>query len=214
MQSFERINSYIRSLIDNQEESLEAIYSQAVKEGVPVIRPEAREFMRVQLMLKKPLNILEIGTAVGYSSLFMIGVASEQTHITTLELDEDRIRQAKDNIVKLGKEDRITILGGDAYEILKTLPDDEYDFIFVDAAKAQYINYLPDVKRVSKKDALIITDNVLQEGDVLESHFLVEKRNRTIHDRMREYLYVITHDEELVTSVLSVGDGMAVSIKK
>lgn len=214
MQSFDRINSYIRSLINNQEEGLETIYSQAVLDGVPVIRPEAREFMRVQLMLKKPLNILEIGTAVGYSSLFMTSVISEEAHITTLELDEERIRQAKNNIASLGKTDKITILEGDAYEILKTLPTDEYDFVFVDAAKAQYINYLPDVKRVSKKDALIITDNVLQEGDVLESHFLVEKRNRTIHDRMREYLYVITHDEELVTSVLSVGDGMAVSIKK
>ena len=214
MQSFERINSYIRSLIGNRNEELEKIYNQAVSDGVPVIRPEAREFMRVELMLKKPVKILEIGTAVGYSSLFMLSVSPADTSITTLELDEERIKAAKQNISRLGMEDRITIIAGDAYETLKTLPSCEYDFVFVDAAKAQYINYLPDVKRVSKRDALIITDNVLQEGDVLESHYLVEKRNRTIHDRMREYLYAITHDERLVTSVLSVGDGMAVSIKK
>lgn len=213
MQSFDRINSYIRSLIADDPGELGNIYRDAIATEVPVIRPEAREFIRTMLMMKKPAHILEIGTAVGYSSLFMLSVI-ETADITTMELDEERIKIAKDNINRMGKSDSIEILEGDAYELLKTLPSDYYDFIFVDAAKAQYINYLPDVKRVAKSEATIITDNVLQEGDVLESHFLVEKRNRTIHDRMREYLYAITHDEELTTSVLSVGDGMAVSIKR
>lgn len=213
MQSFQRINSYIRSLTADDPGELGAIYRDAIAAEVPVIRPEAREFMRTQLLMKQPEKILEIGTAVGYSSLFMLSVVAS-AQVTTMELDEKRIKKAKENINRMGKQDKINILEGDAYELLKTLPDEYYDFIFVDAAKAQYINYLPDVKRVAKHSAVIITDNVLQEGDVLESHFLVEKRNRTIHDRMREYLYAITHDGELVTSVLSVGDGMAVSVKK
>lgn len=213
MQSFQRINSYIRTLTADDPGELGAIYRDAIAAEVPVIRPEAREFMRTQLLMKQPEKILEIGTAVGYSSLFMLSVVAS-AQVTTMELDEERIKKAKENINRMGKQDKINILEGDAYELLKTLPDEYYDFIFVDAAKAQYINYLPDVKRVAKHSAVIITDNVLQEGDVLESHFLVEKRNRTIHDRMREYLYAITHDGELVTSVLSVGDGMAVSVKK
>ena len=95
---------------------------------------------------------------------------------------------------------------------MKELPDDTYEFAFVDAAKAQYIYYLPDVLRVLKPGGVIVSDNILQEGEVLESHFLVEKRNRTIHDRMREYLYVLTHDDRLETAILPVGDGMAISI--
>ncbi len=180
---------------------------------VPVIRPEAREFIRTLLLMNKPQYILEIGTAVGYSALFMQSVV-EDAEITTMELDPERIAKAKDNFSSMGKEDKITLMEGDAYELLKQLDSGHYDFIFVDAAKAQYINYLPEVKRVASSGAVILTDNILQEGDVLESHFLVEKRNRTIHDRMREYLYAITHDDELTTSILSVGDGMALSIRK
>lgn len=213
MAEFERITSYIRSLIHDDDGYLGEIYSAARADNVPVIRPEAREFIRTQLLLAKPEKILEIGTAVGYSALFMSSVA-ETASITTMELDEERIKIAKSNIGKAGKEEQIEILAGDASELLKKLPNTCYDFIFVDAAKAQYINYLPEIKRVAVKGAVIITDNVLQEGDILESHYLVEKRNRTIHDRMREYLYSICNDEELVTSVIAVGDGMSLSIKK
>lgn len=213
LQGFDRINSYIRSLISDTDENLNAIYEDALSNGVPVIRPEAREFMRTQLLIKKPQKILEIGTAVGYSAVFMLTVLQNKSAITTLEMDSDRIQKAKSNISMMGMEDRITIIEGDALDTLKKLPSDEYDFIFVDAAKAQYINYISDVKRTAKKNAVIITDNVFMEGDVLESHFLVGKRNRTIHDRMREYLYAITHDGALTTAVLSIGDGMAISIK-
>ena len=106
----------------------------------------------------------------------------------------------------------IQVICGDAADTLKELPDDTFEFAFVYAAKAQYIYYLPDVLRVLKKGGVIVSDNILQEGEVLESHFLVEKRNRTIHDRMREYLHVITHDERLETAILPVGDGMAISV--
>ena len=211
---FSRITSFIRSMIEDDEGELGALYRQAVKDGVPVIRPEAKELLKTQLMMKKPKHVLEVGTAIGYSSLFMSNYLPEDADIVTLELDEERASQAEENITRFGKADRITVLRGDAAKLLTTLPDLYYDFVFVDAAKAQYIYYLPEVLRVCKPDGVIISDNILQEGDVLESHFLVEKRNRTIHDRMREYLYTITHHEALETALLSVGDGMAISIKK
>ena len=129
-----------------------------------------------------------------------------------LELSEERTAEARTNVKRLGKETQIQVICGDAAETLKELPDDAYEFAFVDAAKAQYIYYLPDVLRVLKPGGVIVSDNILQEGEVLESHFLVEKRNRTIHDRMREYLYVLTHDDRLETAILPVGDGMAISV--
>ena len=162
--------------------------------------------------MRKPKHVLEVGTAVGYSSIYMTGFLPEGAKITTLELSEERTAEARENIRRLGKETQIQVICGDAAETLKTLPDDAYEFAFVDAAKAQYIYYLPDVLRVLSPGGVIVSDNILQEGEVLESHFLVEKRNRTIHDRMREYLYVITHDERLETAILPVGDGMAISV--
>lgn len=214
MYTLERVSSFIKSYIHDDEGELGNIYQDAVKNGVPVMRPETRELIKTQLLIKKPQNILEIGTAVGYSSLYISKYLANGSKITTIELDGERYKQAVGNIKRLDKEDVITVIKGDASEVLKTLPDKEFDFAFVDAAKGQYINYLPDVLRIVKSGGLIISDNVLQDGDILESHYLVEKRNRTIHDRMREYLYVLNNDERLETAILSVGDGVALSVRK
>ena len=214
MLTLDRISSFIRSYIEDDEDSLNQIYQDAIARGVPVIKPETRELLKTQLLLKKPMRLLEIGTAVGYSSLYMSGFIAPEAQIDTIELSEERVKEARANIESLGKASVITVHHGDAAEVLKTLSEDNYDFAFVDAAKGQYIYYYPEVMRLVKKGGLIISDNVLQEGEVLESHFLVEKRNRTIHDRMREYLYTITHDERIDTAILSVGDGVAVSVKK
>ncbi|MBQ8318572.1 MAG: O-methyltransferase [Lachnospiraceae bacterium] len=210
----ERISSFIKSFIKDDEGKLGQIYLEAVKNQVPVMRPETRELLKTQLIMKKPMQLLEIGTAVGYSSIYMSNYLAEGGKITTVELDEERVKIAKSNIIDMDKQDVIEVIQGDAYEVLKTLPDNYYDFAFVDAAKGQYINYYPDVMRVVKSGGVIISDNVLQDGDVLESHFTVDKRNRTIHDRMREYLYTITHDDRLDTALVSVGDGVAISIKR
>lgn len=210
----ERISSFIKSFISDDEGLLGDIYSEAIKNRVPVMRKETRELLKTQIIMKKPMQILEIGTAVGYSSIYMSKYIDEGAKITTIELDEDRVKIAKTNIEKMKKSDTIMVLQGDAYDVLKTLPDNSYDFAFVDAAKGQYINYYPDVMRVMKAGGVIVSDNVLQDGDVLESHFTVDKRNRTIHDRMRAYLYTITHDDRLDTAILSVGDGVAISIKR
>lgn len=212
--SFERISSFVKSYINDDEGLLGQIYSEAIRDKVPVMRPETREFLKTQLIMKKPMQLLEIGTAVGYSSIYMSRYLDDDGRITTIELDEKRVQIARRNIETMGLSSVISVLQGDAYEVLKTLPDKTYDFAFVDAAKGQYINYYPDVMRVVKAGGVIISDNILQDGDVLESHFTVDKRNRTIHDRMREYIYTITHDERLDTAILSVGDGMAISVKR
>ncbi len=214
MKGMERITSFVDSYIPDDEGLLGEIYSSAVNDGVPVIRRAAKEFLKTQLAVKNPKNILEIGTAVGYSSLFMSKYTDEKCKITTIELDEKRAEEAIANIRKLKKEKVIKVIKGDALDVLKTLPDASYDFLFVDAAKGQYINYYEEVLRIAEKGAVIISDNILQDGEILESHFTVEKRNRTIHDRMREYLYKITHDDRVWSAILSVADGMAVTIKK
>ena len=212
MNEFARITSFVRSMAKEDAGKLGELYRDAIHRGVPVIRPEARELLKTQILIQKPKHVLEIGTAVGYSSIYMTGYLPKDAQITTLELSEARANEAKENIRLFGKEKHIQVICGDAAETLKELPDDTFEFAFVDAAKAQYIYYLPDVLRVLKKSGVIVSDNILQEGEVLESHFLVEKRNRTIHDRMREYLHVITHDERLETAILPVGDGMAISV--
>ena len=163
--------------------------------------------------MKKPKRILEVGTAIGFSTLLMCEYGPSDLKITTIENYEKRIPIAKENFKKAGREEQITLLEGDAGEILKTLSE-TYDFIFMDAAKGQYINWLPDVLRLMEKGSVLVSDNVLQEGDIIESRYLVERRNRTIYKRMREYLYELTHNPILVTSVLPVGDGAAVSIRQ
>ncbi|MBQ9609069.1 MAG: O-methyltransferase [Lachnospiraceae bacterium] len=214
MKGLERIESFINSYIEDDEETLEDIYRQARMKGVPVIRRTTKELLKIMLMMKKPDSILEIGTAVGYSALFMSKITGDTADITTIELDDERAREAVSNIERLGKSKNIHVINADASEALKDLPDSSFDFIFVDAAKGQYINYYEDVIRLAKKEAVIVSDNILQDGEILESHFTVEKRNRTIHDRIREYLYLITHDNRVESSIVSVGDGVSVSIKK
>ena len=209
-----KVSSFIRSYIADDEGHLGEIYAEAVEQQVPVIRKETRELLKTQLLLLKPADILEIGTAVGYSSLYMTKWIPEGSHITTIEISDERIKKAKQNIASMGKEQQITILEGDAAQVLKRLSDNTYDFIFVDAAKGQYINFMPDSLRLLKSGGVLVSDNVLQDGDIIESHYVVERRNRTIYKRMREYMYELTHNEGLVTAVLPVGDGITVSAKK
>ena len=207
----ERIITFINSMDTENSEILETIEQEALAADVPIIRREMQSFLEVLLLMKKPMRVLEVGTAVGFSALLMSDYLPEGGHITTIENYEKRIPIARENFRRAGKEDKITLIEGDATEVLAEM-EGTFDFIFMDAAKAQYIYYLPDVLRVLKPGGVIVSDNILQEGEVLESHFLVEKRNRTIHDRMREYLYVLTHDDRLETAILPVGDGMAISV--
>jgi predicted O-methyltransferase YrrM len=214
LNSLERVSSFIKSYIPDDEGTLGEIYAKALKDGVPVMRPETRELLKTQLLLKRCTNVLEIGTAVGYSALFMKQYLDDDAHITTIEINPERVKDARENIKKVmgDTEPGISILQGDACEVIKTLPEESFDFVFMDAAKAQYLNYLNELFRVVRKGTLIFVDNILQEGEILESHFTVNKRNRTIHDRMREFLRVITTDKRLATSILSVADGVALIV--
>lgn len=209
----ERIVTFINSLDTKNSDILEKIEKEALDSAVPIIRREMQSFLKVLLLIQKPMRILEVGTAVGFSALLMSEYTSEECTITTIENYSKRIPIAKENFKRAGKEKRITLIEGDAAEVLKTL-EGQFDFIFMDAAKGQYIHYFPDVMRLLGQNGTLVSDNVMQDGDVIESRFAVERRNRTIHARMREYLYELKHNKELVTSIIPLGDGVAVSVKK
>lgn len=208
----ERLVTYINSLDIGNTGILDEIEREALDSMVPVIRKEMQGFLKLLLAMKRPERILEVGTAVGFSALLMAEYTPGQCEIVTIENYEKRIPIAQENFRRAGREKQITLLEGEATEILKTL-EEPFDFIFMDAAKGQYIKFLPDVLRLLKTGGTLVSDNVLQDGDILESHFVVPRRNRTIHRRMREYLYELTHRSDLVTAVLPVGDGITVSEK-
>lgn len=210
----ERIVSYINSLEKENSPVLEEIEKEARKDGVPIIRKEMESFLRVMLSIKKPMRILELGTAVGYSAILMSEYIDEKGQIITIENYDKRIPIAKENIKKAGRENVIKLLEGDAMEIMPTLESNQFDFVFMDAAKAQYIHFLPEVLRLMKKDGVLITDNVLQEGDLIQSKYVVRRRDRTIHKRMREYLEVVKNHPQLETSIVPIGDGITMSVKK
>ena len=209
----ERIVAYINSLDRGNSDICNTIEKEAVADNVPIIRKEMGNLLKVLLELKQPQNILEVGTAVGYSSILMSENMPENCHITTIENYDKRIPIAKENFKRAGKEDVITLIEGDATQVLTEL-DGPYDFIFMDAAKGQYINFLPDILRLMPAGGLLISDNILQEGELVESRYAVTRRNRTIHTRMREYVYMLTHSEELVTSIVPIGNGITLSVKK
>jgi len=209
----ERLVTYINSLDTGNTEILDEIEREALETYVPIVRKEMQSFLKLILSIKRPARILEVGTAVGFSAILMAEYNPIPCEITTIENYEKRIPVAKNNFKRAGKEEVITLLEGDAMDILKEL-DGTYDFIFMDAAKGQYINFLPELLRLMPAGGLLISDNVLQEGDIVESRYGVTRRNRTIHTRMREYIYTLTHAEQLETSIVPIGDGITLSVKK
>lgn len=208
----ERQTAFIRSLDQGNTPFLNEIEREAREAGVPIIKPETQRLLRFFLQMQKPLTVLEIGSAVGFSALLMSEYGPDSCHITTIENYEERIVKARENFKRAEKEEKITLLAGDAADILPKLTE-SYDMIFMDAAKGQYLSFLPDVMRLLSPQGLLLSDNVWQEGDILESRYAVTRRDRTIHRRMREYLYQITHDERLETVILPVGDGVAASLR-
>lgn len=209
----ERMRTYINSLDMGNTPLLNEIEQYALSSGVPIIRKEMQSFMKVLLALHRPKRILEVGTAIGFSTLLMCEYNPCLAEIVTIENYKKRIPVAKENFARAQRTKQITLLEGDAGEILKELQE-PFDFIFMDAAKGQYIHWLEDILRLMNPGSVLVSDNVLQEGDIIESHYLVERRNRTIYKRMREYLYELKHHPKLVTSVLPVGDGVTVSVKQ
>ncbi|MCM1102378.1 MAG: O-methyltransferase [Clostridium sp.] len=208
----ERMDTFINSMDRGNPPFLNEIEQYALEHQVPVIRRSTQQLLKFLLALARPVNILEVGTAIGFSALLMSEYAPRECRITTIEKYEKRIPLARANFAAAGREDWITLLEGDAAEILPSIRD-SYDMVFMDAAKGQYLAFLPDVLRVLAPGGLLVSDNVLQGGDVLESRFAVTRRDRTIHTRMRDYLFELTHHEELVTTIVPAGDGVALSVK-
>lgn len=208
----DRIKAFINSLDRGNEPYLDELEIIAKQQDVPIIRKDTQALLKFLMVQSKPLNILEVGAATGFSALLMAEYSSPETKITTIEKYEKRIPVARENFIKYDRDNKITLLEGDATEILEALQPG-YDFIFMDAAKGQYINFLPDCLRILNKGGLLVSDNCLQDGDVIESRFAVTRRDRTIHARMREYLYELKHNDMLNTVILTVGDGMTLSVK-
>lgn len=209
-----RVNDFIMSLSSYEDEDMMRLKKYAVENNVPIIRDETRDFLRLIINIKKVENILEIGTAIAYSTLVM-HKANAKANIFTIENYDKRIRDAKNNIAKYFNEDKITLIEEDAGVYLKECTKNEFfDLVFLDAAKGQYINWLSDIKRVMKKGGILIADNIFKDGEILESKFLIKKRDRTIHKRMRDFLYQIKHDENFITYIYNLGDGVSISIKK
>ena len=207
----ERMVTYIRSLERPENPVIEAIEQEALDSFVPIIRKETQSFLKVMMLMNRPARVLEVGTAVGFSAILMSEYLPEGSHITTIENYEKRIPIARNNFKRAGKEEQITLIEGDALKVMKTL-EGPYDFIFM--AKGQYIHYMPEAVRLLSDGGILMSDNVLQDGDIIESRFAVERRNRTIHSRMRDYLYELKHSDVLETSIIPLGDGVALSIKK
>lgn len=209
----QNITTYIHSLEREPDPGLERLRLEAEADGVPVIRRETESFMKVLLGIIKPGRILEIGTAIGYSAIFMAMNTDEGCHITTVENYDERIAAAAGNIARFNMEDRITLIGKDAQDVLPVL-DGAFDLIFLDAAKGQYITFLPDIMRLLPKGGILLADNVLQDGELVRSRFTTPRRQRTIHDRMREFIWEIKHSDELETTLITVGDGLTLSVRK
>ena len=209
----ERIATFIHSLDEGNTPFLDELERYALEKGVPVIRPQVQSLLKLLLATKKPAAILEVGTAIGFSALLMSEYGPKDCRITTIEKYEKRILEARENFKRANAGERITLLEGDAFELLGKLAG-PYDLIFMDAAKGQYIHFLPDVLRLLATGGLLVSDHVLQDGEILESRYAVTRRNRTIHSRMREYLYELKHDDRLQTDILPIGDGVTISVRK
>ncbi len=209
----ERLEVYLQSLQREREPELKALREAALAEEVPIIREDMEDLMELLLKAIRPKRVLEVGAAVGYSAIFMAKNLPEDSSIITIEHDAARAAKARENISKAGFDEKITLMEGDAGDIIKELQG-TFDFIFMDAAKAQYVIWLPDVLAHLTAGGLLVTDNVLQEGDILESRFAVTRRNRTIHSRMREYLYTLKNTDGLTTTILNVGDGASLTVKE
>lgn len=206
-----KVLEYLDIISPVNSKAIEEIRAEAKRNYIPIIKRDTENFLKFVLKMQNPGSILEIGCAVGYSAAVML--ENSDADIVTVEKMPERVEEAKRNIKYADFESRASILEGDAGEILKSLADkgEKFDFIFMDAAKAQYITWLPVVKKLLKESGMIFSDNCLQEGDLAESSFAIRKRDKTIHKRMREYIYLLLHDETLESWIFSMGDGVLLS---
>ena len=212
----EKIDGFIRSLSGENSPFCEALRERALAEGVPIIKKETENLLKVLLRVHPPKKVLEIGTGVAYSAIMMAEHIPPDAAILTVENYEKRIEAARVNIRASGRSDQITLLFREAGEAIASLKEagERFDFIFLDGPKGQYIHWLEGLMAMMNRGGVLVSDNVLQEGRIALSRFAIDRRERTTHARMREFLRRLMQDERLVSSILPVGDGVAVSILK
>lgn len=208
----ETMNTFLRTIQPMYDGVLGEIQREANAANVPIVPLETARLISVLLTMKRPKHILEIGTAVGFSAGLMSRYLQPGGTVTTIDRFEVMLKDARPNIKRMGLEDTITILEGDAADILPTL-EGPYDVIFLDAAKGQYSSFLPHCLRLMPVGGILIVDDVLQGGTIAQTRYSVPRRQRTIHKRLRTFLWDITHNEALETSIIPIGDGMALCYK-
>lgn len=211
--TYDYMESYIRGLIPEREGTLKKIEDFARENKVPIVQKETGKFLELMVQIKKPKKILELGTAIGFSSILMYEASQDKNvDIVTVERDEKMIEYAKANIEKFNLQDHIKIKEGDCLEVLEKL-DDKFDLIFMDAGKGHYNHFLPHCLRLLKEDGIIVADNVLFRG-MVASKELVKRRKITIVKRMKTYLEMVNSSDDLITSVIPMGDGIAVTTRR
>ncbi|WP_373898528.1 O-methyltransferase [Haloimpatiens sp. FM7315] len=209
--TYEYMETYLRKLIPEKQGVLKELEEFAHNNAVPIVQKETAQFLELMINMKKPKRILELGTAIGYSSILMCLSSNMQAKITTVERDEKMIELAKENIQKYKLDNNIEIIKGECLDALSNMKD-TFDFIFIDAGKGHYNHFLPHCLRMLNKEGVIVADNVLFRG-MVASDELVKRRKITIVKRMREYLNMI-NDKEFLTSTIPMGDGIAVTVRR
>jgi len=209
---YDYIENYINSTHKKEEPFFEKLREYAKENHIYIVKPQVERLLSVILSILKPEKILEVGTAIGYSSMLMLKYAGENSHVTTIERDEEVLLMAKENIKLRGLDDKIRCIFGDATEVLESLTG-EYDFIFIDAAKGQYRDHFEKSLKLIKSGGVILTDDVLYFGMTASDEFIVKKHD-TITRKLREYLDFLCHDERFETNILPIGDGVAITYVK
>ncbi|NEZ45978.1 O-methyltransferase [Clostridium niameyense] len=210
--AYDYMEDYIRSLIPEHTGEIKELENYAKENLVPIVHKEVANFLELMINIKKPSKILELGTAIGYSSILMNMSSKGESNIVTIERDKNMVNIAKENFKKFKVEEKIRIIEGDCIEILKSL-DDKYDLIFMDAGKGHYNEFLPYCLNLLSKDGIIIADNVLFRGMVACDE-LVIRRKITIVKRMRKYMDMISDKDKFITSVIPMGDGIAITKRR
>lgn len=210
--TYDYMEQYIRSLIEENSGELKQLEDFAIENSVPIVHKEVRKFLEVMINIKKPKTILELGTAIGYSSILMCKASGDKCKIDTIERDLNMVKISKANIKLYGYDDHINVLNGECIEVLKNL-NGKYDLIFMDAGKAHYNDFLPECLRLLQENGVIIADNVLFRG-MIASKELVIRRKITIVKRMRKFLEQVSKSKELMLSVIPMGDGIAVITRR
>ena len=207
--NYDYITEYLHQVLPETKGYLKEMEEYAKEYEVPIIHKEMKSFLEVLCKMQKPLKILEIGTAIGYSASVMALASGKDCHITTIERDSDMTTLALNNIEKLGISDQIRVIEGDGLEVLSCLTS-KYDMIFIDAAKGYYNEFFDYAINLINDGGLIVSDNVLYKGMTAED-LLVKRRQKTIVGRMRDYLVMLCNHKNLTTSIVPIGDGVALS---